>query len=122
MTQGQEVGCRRPAGNCLSQCHSGLIPPYQIFDDEYSDEWTMRPGAASGKGAPLVGYSCCQWEDLSNRNSGLYERIDLIFSLDQPKEVKHVRLLGESVADKTWPPGRGLWPSDHGSVAARMQD
>jgi hypothetical protein len=68
-----------------------------------------------------VGFSCCQAEDLLNRKSELYERVDLIFSLAPPRKVQDARLLGESVSDKTPPPGRGLWPSDHASVAARLQ-
>ena len=32
-----------------------------------------------------------------------------------------VSLLGESIADKTGPPGLGLGPSDHASVAARLR-
>ena len=99
----------------------GITPPYQIFADEYMDAWTMRPGTRTGNGAPLVGYTCCQAEDLTNHRSELYERIDLIFSLATPKKVKDARLLGESVADKTPPPGPRLWPSDHASVAARLQ-
>jgi hypothetical protein len=38
-----------------------------------------------------------------------------------PGKVKDVRLLGEVSADRTKPPGRGLWPSDHASVAATLQ-
>lgn len=99
-----------------------LPPPYFIFTGSgFIDTWTLRPGAASGKGAPLVGFSCCQLEDLSNHKSVLYERIDMIFSLPTPTSVKNARLLGEVVADKTWPPGLGLWPSDHASVAAGLQ-
>ena len=99
-----------------------LPPPYALFAGAgYTDVWTLRPGASKGKGAPLVGNSCCQDEDLGNRKSALYERIDIIFSLDRPKRVLDARLLGESVADKTAPRGWGLWPSDHASVAARLQ-
>jgi hypothetical protein len=87
----------------------------------YTDAWTLRPGASTGKGAPLVGFSCCQDEDLGNHKSKHYERIDLIFSLEPPARVKEARLLGESVSDKTPPKGLGLWPSDHSSVAARLQ-
>jgi endonuclease/exonuclease/phosphatase family metal-dependent hydrolase len=99
----------------------GLTPPYQIFAEDYTDAWTLRPGTATGKGAPLPGYTCCQDEDLANRRSNLYERIDLIFSLMPPKQVKHARLLGDSIASKTRPPGLRLWPSDHASVAARLR-
>jgi hypothetical protein len=81
----------------------------------------MRPGTGKAKGAPLVGYSCCQDEDLANHRSALYERVDLIFSLTPPTKVLDARLLGESVADKTLPRGWGVWPSDHASVAARLQ-
>jgi endonuclease/exonuclease/phosphatase family metal-dependent hydrolase len=98
----------------------GLTPPYQIFVEDYTDAWTLRPGTATGKGPPLLGYTCCQDEDLANRRSNLYERIDLIFSLMPPKQVKNARLLGDSIASKTRPPELRLWPSDHASVAARL--
>ena len=98
-----------------------LPPPYAIFAGTgFTDAWTLRPGTATGQGAPLVGNSCCQDEDLANHKSALYERIDIIFSLATPHEVRNARLLGESVGDKTWPPGLGVWPSDHASVAARL--
>jgi endonuclease/exonuclease/phosphatase family metal-dependent hydrolase len=99
----------------------GLTPPYQIFAEDYTDAWTLRPGTATGKGPPLLGYTCCQDEDLANRRSNLYERIDLIFSLMPPKQVKNARLLGDSIASKTRPPELRLWPSDHASVAARLR-
>jgi len=99
-----------------------LPPPYAIFAGSgYTDVWKLRPGATKGKGAPLVGNSCCQDEDLGNHKSALYERIDIIFSSDAPKKVLDARLLGEAVSDKTPPRGWGVWPSDHASVAARMQ-
>ena len=99
-----------------------LPPPYAIFAGSgYTDVWTLRPGAATGKGAPLIGNSCCQDEDLLNHTSALYERIDIIFSATAPKKVLDARLLGEAAADKTAPSGSGLWPSDHASVAARIQ-
>jgi hypothetical protein len=99
------------------------VPPYQQFTAlaSFTDIWTKRPGAMTSRGGPLVGFSCCQAEDLLNRKSELYERVDLIFSLAPPRKVQDARLLGESVSDKTPPPGRGLWPSDHASVAARVQ-
>jgi hypothetical protein len=99
-----------------------LPPPYAIFAGSgYTDAWKLRPGATKGKGAPLVGNSCCQDEDLGNHKSALYERIDIIFSSQAPKKVLDARLLGEAVSDKTAPRGWGVWPSDHASVAARIQ-
>jgi endonuclease/exonuclease/phosphatase family metal-dependent hydrolase len=99
----------------------GIVPPYQIFAAGHTDVWTMRPGAMTARGAPPVGNSCCQDEDLANHRSVLHERVDLIFSLATPRRVLDARLLGESIADKTPPKGFGVWPSDHASVAARLQ-
>jgi hypothetical protein len=98
-------------------------PPYMQFVEwgGLTDVWTMRPGTATGKGAPLVGFSCCQDEHLGNLQSTLDERIDVIFTLTTPKRVLDARLLGESLADKTMPKGSGVWPADHASVAARLQ-
>jgi exonuclease III len=91
-----------------------IVPPYtQLVESGYTDAWTLRPG-------DLPGYTCCQEDDLSNRGSEHGERIDTIFSLDSPSQVKKARVLGSRVADKTPPPGIGLWPSDHGVVAAEL--
>jgi len=99
-----------------------LPPPYALFAGSgFTDVWTLRPGALTGRGAPLVGNSCCQDEDLANHRSSLYERIDIIFSQAMPSKVIKARLLGEAMADKTVPAGFGVWPSDHASVAARLR-
>lgn len=93
----------------------GTPTPYQAFAmSGFTDAWTMRP-------QPGDGFSCCQDENLLNRQSALYERIDLIFSLAPPSRVVDMRLLGNTTGSKTRPPGDGgLWPSDHASVAARL--
>ncbi len=92
-----------------------IIPPYaQLVGSGYTDAWTLRPGN-------LPGYSCCQDDDLLNHQSVLDERVDVIFSVEVPAKVKKARVLGAKVSDKTSPPGQGLWPSDHGSVAAELQ-
>jgi hypothetical protein len=94
---------------------STLPTPYTIFGSVgLYDAWLLRPGNVSG-------LSCCQLEDLSNQQSLLTRRIDLVLSREMPRKVKDARLLGDVTADKTWPPGRGLWPSDHASVAGRLQ-
>jgi len=89
--------------------------PYMLFS-MYGlyDIWDLRPGAAPGM-------SCCQMEILTNKVSVLNQRIDLILSREMPRKVKEARVLGEVAADRTRPPGNGLWPSDHASVAARIQ-
>ena len=94
---------------------SSLPTPYmQLTAAGLYDAWLLRPGATPG-------LSCCQLEDLSNQVSVLNNRIDLVFTREMPGKVKDARLLGEVAADRTRPPGRGLWPSDHASVAARLQ-
>jgi len=103
----------------------GIIPPYMQFIDlaGYTDAWDFRPGNQPG-------YTCCQGipeeeggepGNLLNQQSNLDERIDVIFSLKVPSGVKKARVLGAKVSDKTPPAGLGLWPSDHGSVAAELQ-
>lgn len=100
-----------------------LPPPYSIFADVYgfTDAWTKQPAAPKGKGAPLKANTCCQAEDLANARSALYERIDIIFTLNADIRVPDAKLLGESIGDKTLPKAFGVWPSDHASVAARIQ-
>ncbi len=94
----------------------GSIPtPYmQFVEAGYTDAWLRRPGEVSG-------LTCCQPADLSNHNSVLYERVDMLFPLEAPVGVKQARVEGATVSDKTPPPGRGLWPSDHGAVSAKLQ-
>jgi hypothetical protein len=93
---------------------AGIPTPYQLFVDAgFVDIWEFRAGNQAG-------FTCCQAEDLSNRRSELYERIDMIFALDEPAKVKKLRLVGAKASDKTRPSGRGLWPSDHAGVAAQL--
>lgn len=93
-----------------------MLPnPYvQMTAAGLTDAWLLRPGA-------VAGLSCCQLADLSNHRSQLYERIDQIWSSFLPLKVKQARVIGDTVDTKTAPPGRGLWPSDHGAVAATLQ-
>ena len=93
----------------------GYSTPYTLFTAAgHNDVWLARPGR-------VAGLSCCQDETLSNRVSVLGRRIDLIFTRELPRKVKDARVIGEVAADRLAPPGRGLWPSDHASVAARIQ-
>ena len=94
---------------------SSLPTPYMLFTAyQMHDAWLLRPGN-------VAGLSCCQAEDLLNRVSILNRRIDLILTQDLPRTVKGARLIGEVAADRLAPPGLGLWPSDHSSVAAGLQ-
>ena len=93
----------------------GAPTPYRVFTGNgFTDAWLMRPQQGDG-------FTCCQAEDLSNRQSALYERIDMVFSLVPLVRVVDMKLLGISMGDKTRPPGRGgLWPSDHASLAGGL--
>jgi hypothetical protein len=94
---------------------STLPTPYMLFTAyQMYDAWLLRPGN-------VAGLSCCQAEDLLNRVSILYRRVDQIFTEQMPARVKDARLIGEVAADRLAPPGLGLWPSDHSSVAAGLQ-
>ncbi|NJD32363.1 MAG: hypothetical protein FIB04_10800 [Gammaproteobacteria bacterium] len=92
----------------------GADTPYTILSSDLYDAWVLRPGNTAG-------LSCCQDEFLTNRVSLLTRRIDLIFTREMPSAVKSARLIGEVAADRLSPPGLGLWPSDHASVAAGLR-
>jgi hypothetical protein len=89
--------------------------PYMLFAGAgLFDVWMYRPG-------DVLGLTCCQAEDLMNRESMLTRRIDLIFTREMPRTVKDARLIGAVAADRLGPPGRSLWPTDHASVAAGVR-
>jgi len=90
--------------------------PYEIFMFYgFTDTWLLRPHANPGQ-------TRCQAEDLANRRTELYERIDMIFSLPAPSHVLNMKILGNTMGDKTRPPGHGgLWPSDHSGLAAKLK-
>lgn len=107
-----------PRDTIPSPPYPGNTPtPYMVFTVlfGFTDAWTMRAGRGDG-------LTCCQAEDLTNRRSEAYERIDMIFSLPQPSKVVNMQLLGDRMGDKTRPPGNGgLWPSDHAALAAKLK-
>jgi endonuclease/exonuclease/phosphatase family metal-dependent hydrolase len=100
--------------NSSPKDQSGISPYEKFLENGYNDAWTFRPRKAKG-------FTCCQLPDLSNRESVLNQRIDMIFSIEAPAEVNRARVLGNKVSSKTHPVDRGLWPSDHGSVAIGLQ-
>jgi endonuclease/exonuclease/phosphatase family metal-dependent hydrolase len=102
-----------------------IVPPYMQFVDKagYTEAWTIRPGKPKLRpGKPKLrpakpkDFTCCQDEDLLNKKSALYERIDVIFSSELPVKVK-AKVVGNHKKDKT---PSGLWPSDHAGVVARL--
>jgi endonuclease/exonuclease/phosphatase family metal-dependent hydrolase len=92
---------------------NGITPPYlQFVDSGYTDAWTLRRHVTPG-------HTCCQAEDLLNKPSELYERIDYIFS-KQETWGENVHLVGIRKSDKTLPPLVQLWPSDHAGVVGEL--
>lgn len=88
-----------------------IVPPYlQLQAAGLTDTWLVDPRERAG-------HTCCQAEDLRNRDSQLSERIDLIFSSEAPAAAR-ADVLGDLRIEKTL---SGLWPSDHGSVAAQLR-
>jgi hypothetical protein len=94
-----------------------VAPPYWILAYAgFTDAWLLRPQPAQ------PGCSCCQAETLDKRAASFDERIGPIFSLTPPMRVLDMKLLGDTMGDKTLPPGTtGPWPSDHASLAAKLQ-
>ncbi|MGR8940243.1 MAG: endonuclease/exonuclease/phosphatase family protein [Gammaproteobacteria bacterium] len=93
-----------------------VLTPYHQFTESahYLDAWDFKRGNSPG-------YTCCQPEDLKNRRSALFERIDMIFLIEEPEKVKSIQVIGNKYSDKTKPRRTGLWPSDHGAVTAKLK-
>jgi endonuclease/exonuclease/phosphatase family metal-dependent hydrolase len=89
----------------------GVIPSAyrQFLLAGYADTWNLRPGKSPG-------LTCCQANDLSNAQSELFKRVDVIFART-PSET-HANLLGVDQEDRT---PSGLWPSDHAGIVALLR-
>ena len=91
---------------------TGLSLAGAVISAPYLDAWTEQK-----KGKPKPGLTCCEAADLRNEESQHDRRIDVIFSLDEPKNVK-AKVLNVRKKDKT---DSGLWPSDHATVVAKFK-
>lgn len=65
------------------------------------------------------GLTCCQAADLTNSESSLDERIDLVL-LGGDFEVRHAKLVGSRPRSRTDSPVP-LWPSDHAGVVVTVE-
>lgn len=96
-------------------------PPYQQFINGTDLFGTPLPYALGDVWSqlrfPRPGYTCCQLADLSNAQSLLDERVDMIFAFPRPERVRATRV-GAWWWTKTL---SGLWPSDHAGVVARLR-
>ncbi|MBW2419961.1 MAG: hypothetical protein JRH19_15565 [Deltaproteobacteria bacterium] len=107
-------------GDFNSSDQDPITQPYSLLTNAgYVDSWTRLAGH------PGLGYTCCQAADLLNAVSLLDERVDLIFVRNDAAGHLHfspfatlgAEVTGDEPADKT---PSGLWPSDHGGVAAQL--
>ena len=89
--------------------------PYQILTDAgYKDIWDKN----YLKFIDPSGFTCCQLEDLSNKESLLYERIDLIFVRNA--EFNSLAFVtGRVPIYPLW--FSPNWASDHGGVFGKIQ-
>jgi endonuclease/exonuclease/phosphatase family metal-dependent hydrolase len=83
----------------------------------FSDVWAnLRPRAP--------GFTCCQFEDLSNPRPDLNQRIDFVFTRGtgtRRDPVKgEVHLTGNRARDKVPGPAFPIWPSDHAGIVATL--
>lgn len=82
-----------------------------IFGGGFTDAWSTQAGAGDG-------FTCCQSETLTNVESELFQRIDLVLvraPAGFAAEVSDVVILGADPSMKT---PSGLWLSDHAGVSA----
>jgi hypothetical protein len=88
---------------------------YQLITQAgFRDVWNDRIGSQD------LGLTCCQAADLSNKDSDLGERIDLVLTKNTSSWLAQDVLawvVGNKPEDQT--PG-GLWPSDHAGVVVQF--
>ena len=76
----------------------------------YTDLWTERLGR------DLPGFTCCQDVVLSDPESALHERIDIVWTFGIEVGPVLAFTVGDRPFWRTWSQPR-LWPSDHAGVA-----
>jgi len=98
----------------------GMSPYFILSEAGFIDTWKLR-----GCGAADPGYTCCQAADLSNTDSELSERIDIVWLRNNlgflPYSVigrTEAQVVGNLPEDRT---PSGLWPSDHAGVVTELE-
>ena len=99
-----------PTDQTITIGGSSVVPPYAQLAGAFSDTWLLRPGRPPG-------FTCCEPSNLSNPESMLFKRVDVVFTSGVPARVK-ANLVGVNQTEKT---PQGLWPSDHAGVVAELQ-
>lgn len=107
-------------GDFNSPADVGMQPPafwsYGLLTTAYRDAWTVLANE------PGSGLTCCQTESLTNPESQLTTRIDLVL-LRGALTPLEARVVGDLPADRIFDPGTGLllWPSDHAGVVTEIR-
>ena len=105
------VVCVGDYNSTASDSTNPTFETYQSFIDAgFVDTWRQTHPVDPG-------FTCCQSPDVSNAESSLSQRIDLILAKGRIDIVNAV-LVGDKQADRT---PSGLWPSDHAGVTATLQ-
>ena len=93
----------------------GTIPtPYQaILGEGFTDIWDINPLARFDP----EGYTCCEFEDLSNIPSTHDQRIDIVFVREKPFKARAFRTGQLPILPLGQQPS---WASDHGGVVGRL--
>jgi endonuclease/exonuclease/phosphatase family metal-dependent hydrolase len=91
-----------------------IVPPYQIITKAgFTDIWDINPWA---KFDP-EGYTCCEFEDLSNIPSVQDERIDIVFVQDDSFKARAFVTGQVPIFTLDQQPS---WASDHGGVFGKL--
>ncbi len=94
-------------GDFNSAADGSTTTSYAQLTAKFRDAWSVNPYDP--------GYTCCQNETLTNPESQLQSRIDLVLSRQGARAVA-AKVIGDELFAKTPP----LWPSDHAGVVARL--
>jgi endonuclease/exonuclease/phosphatase family metal-dependent hydrolase len=96
-------------GDFNSAADGSNTQSYSLLTKSYFDDaWNTNPGDP--------GYTCCQDGTLTNVNSALFERIDLVLS-HAASRGQEAELVGDTPSG-TNPP---FWPSDHAGVVSTIR-
>ena len=91
-----------------------IIPPYQVITGSgFADIWDINPWTRFDPD----GYTCCEFEDLSNIPSDQYERIDIVFVRDEPSSARAFVTGQLPIFPLSQQPS---WASDHGGVFGKL--
>ncbi len=94
-------------GDFNSAADGSTTTSYAQLTAKFRDAWSVNPYNP--------GYTCCQNETLTNSESQLRSRIDLVLSRQGAHAVA-AKVIGNEPFAKAPP----LWPSDHAGVVARL--